>query len=330
MGLAITYRLAELMNGHVEVSSVYGEGSEFTVYIPQTIIGDKLIGKFEEHISVSADKNKYHAIFTAPEAEILVVDDNEMNLIVARNLLKKTLIRLTECRSGKEALEAMKQKKFDVILLDHMMPEMDGIETLEISRNMEGNLNLGVPVIALTANVISGVREMYYEAGFNGYIGKPIDGEIFEETLLQFIPHEKVKFSSSDTSENNKPSDNTSIDCGFDTALGIKYCGDSEEMYREVLEVYCEMYNEQISEFERMIEQCDWKNYTINIHALKSNSLNIGAEPLSKRCLELEKAGKAITSGIDPDANIKFIRNNHPETMKLYGEIIKSAKKYLE
>ena len=328
LGLAITYNLAQLMNGRIEVSSIYGEGSEFVVYLPQKIIGDGVIGKFEENIPAS--KYRYQESFTAPDAEILVVDDNEMNLIVAKNLLKKTLIKITECRSGKEALEVMKQKKFDVILLDHMMPEMDGIETLKVSKSMEGNLNADVPVIALTANVISGVREMYLAAGFKGYIGKPIDGELFEETLRSFISPEKIKPCSSEASDKNSTPDQTSSVSCFDPALGVKYCGDSEETYHEILEVYCEMYEEQLSDFEKFIGKCDWKNYTINIHALKSNSLNIGAEALSKRCLELEKAGKAISAGDDPETKVAFIRTNHPDVMKIYGEVVEKAKKYLE
>ena len=347
LGLVITHRLAELMDGHIEVSSVYGEGSEFTAYIPQTIDGNELVGDFEKRARETSGKDHYHAAFTAPKAEILVVDDNEMNLIVARNLLKKTEIKVISCKSGKDALKAMQRKHFDVILLDHMMPEMDGIETLERSKTLEGNKCVGVPVIALTANVVSGVREMYLKAGFTDYIGKPIDGELFEKILAKYIPQEKLVYGEKEkpaeakpvketvkevvkeTAE--KPSEETSAPQEqFDSSLGMKYCGGDEGMYREILEIYCEEYDETIVCFERMISEGNWKNYTVNIHALKSNSLNVGAPVLSKRCLELEKAGKAIQAGDNPDAQIEFIKSNHADVMKMYSEVIAQAKKFLE
>ena len=331
LGLVITHRLAELMNGHIEVSSVYGEGSEFVVYIPQKISGDELIGNFEQRASKANGDEKYKAAFTAPEAEILVVDDNEMNLIVARNLLKKTEIRVTACKSGKDALKIMQRKHFDVILLDHMMPEMDGIETLERSRTLENNKCEGVPVIALTANVVSGVREMYLKAGFTDYIGKPIDGELFEEMLAKYIPQEKITYTEKKEPANEKPvEENDTAQEQLDISLGLKYCGGDEEMYREILEIYCEEFDEAVENFERFMAEDNWKNYTVNIHALKSNSLNVGAAALSKRCLELEKAGKAYQAGDNPDAQIEFIRSNHSDVMEMYKEIVAEAKKFLE
>lgn len=331
LGLVITHRLAELMGGRIEVSSVYGEGSEFVVYIPQKISGDELIGNFEKRASKANADAKYKAAFTAPEAEILAVDDNEMNLIVVRSLLKKTEIRVTACKSGKDALKAMQRKHFDVILLDHMMPEMDGIETLERSRTLEDNKCEGVPVIALTANVVSGVREMYLKAGFTDYIGKPIDGELFEEMLAKYIPQEKITYTEKKEPAKENPAEENDISQEqLDTALGMKYCGGDEEMYREILEIYCEEFDEAVENFERFMAEDNWKNYTVNIHALKSNSLNVGAAALSKRCLELEKAGKAYQAGDNPDAQIEFIRSNHSDVMEMYKEIVAQAKKFLE
>ncbi len=190
LGLAITKNLTELMHGKIKVSSVYGEGSEFTVTIPQKIRGTGVIGKFEEKVKKTGRK-RYKAKFTAPDAEILIVDDNETNLVIAHNLLKKTMVQITECMSGKEALEYMSKKHFDVILLDHMMPEMDGIETLKVSKAMENNLCVDTPIIALTANAVSGVREMYLEAGFNDYLSKPINSVEFEKLLMKYIPDSK-------------------------------------------------------------------------------------------------------------------------------------------
>ncbi|MBQ8787327.1 MAG: response regulator [Oscillospiraceae bacterium] len=334
LGLAITQRLAELMGGRIEVSSVYGEGSVFTVYIPQSVNGEELIGDFNHEVDDDRHKEKYHAAFTAPNAEILIVDDNEMNLLVARSLLKKTEIKITVCTSGAKALEHMQSKRFDVILLDHMMPEMDGIETLKRSKTLENSKCDGVPVIALTANVVSGVREMYLEAGFNDYIGKPIDGELFEEMLAKYIPQEKLVYAAAETvqtvqTETSAEESEDAPQGQLDPSVGMKYCGDSEELYREILEIYCEEYDEKTTAFEQMISDGNWKNYTISIHALKSNSLNVGAAALSKRCLELEKAGKAFQAGDNPDEQIDFIKSNHADVMKMYSEVVAEAKKYL-
>lgn len=332
LGLAITYRLAELMNGNIDVESVYGEGSVFTVTIPQKFSGEAIVGSFDDNNSLpSSARRKYTASFTAPTAEVLIVDDNEMNLMVARNLLKKTKIRVTECTSGRSALALMQEKRFDVILLDHMMPEMDGIQTLRNSRTLENNKCEGVPVIALTANVVSGVREMYLAEGFDDYLGKPIDGAEFERMLAKYIAPEKVTYSEKKADAPiKKTSEAEEASALIDISLGLRYCGDSEEMYREIVGVYCEMHDEMQGDLEKALSENDWKNYTVNIHSLKSNSLNIGASGLSKMCLELEKAGKAISAGDNPEENMDIIRRKHPDVMALYAQVTEEAKKQLE
>lgn len=332
LGLAITHRLAQLMGGKIEVTSVYGSGSEFTAVILQKINSDELIGKFDENkLSAAPKRKKYKASFTAPEAEVLVVDDNAMNLMVARNLLKKTQIKVTECMNGFDALRNMQLKRFDVILLDHMMPEMDGIETLKKSRTLENNKCEGVPVIALTANVISGIRDMYIEAGFDDYIGKPVDGSELEAILAKYISPEKLIFEEKAAAPaTEKTADTAKNSDHIDISLGMKYCGDNKEMYLEILEIYCEMHDEIKADLEKALSESDWKNYTINIHSLKSNSLNIGASDLSKMCLELEKAGKAIAAGENPEENAELIRTKHPSVMAVYAETTEEAKKHLK
>ena len=332
LGLAITYRFAELMNGDINVESIYGEGSVFTVTIPQKFSGDATVGSFDDKNSLhSSAHKKYTASFTAPTAEVLVVDDNEMNLMVARNLLKKTKIRVTECTGGRDALALMQEKRFDVILLDHMMPEMDGIQTLRNSRTLENNKCEGIPVIALTANVVSGVREMYLAEGFDDYLGKPIDGAQFERMLAKYIAPEKVIYSEKKADAPIKETaEAEEASALIDISLGLRYCGDSEEMYREIVGVYCEMHDEMQGDLEKALSENDWKNYTVNIHSLKSNSLNIGASGLSKMCLELEKAGKAISAGDNPEENMDIIRRKHPDVMALYAQVTEEAKKQLE
>ena len=328
LGLAITNSLVELMNGKIEVSSAYGIGSVFTVTIPQKISGNETMGVFGQKQKKSGkSRQRYLPGFMAPDAEILIVDDNEMNLFVLRNLLKKTQIKVTECMSGKEALEIMSAKRFDLIFLDHMMPEMDGIETLKQSRMLEENKNSGKPVIALTANAVSGVREMYLKEGFDDYLSKPVDSVILEKMLLKYIPEEKIiSVKSEEISEEVEI--NTVSDI-VDYSRGLGYCADSEAVYREVLSVYCAMYDENIRLFDSQLSSWDLHNYVIKIHALKSNSLNIGAVSLSEQCLELEKAGKAVLAGEEAEKHTEYIKDNHPETMKLYGEVVAAVKKYL-
>ncbi len=331
LGLAITYRLIDLMNGQIDVASEYGKGSEFSVIIPQVIVDKTPVGKFSENVDVDEiSKNRQSALFTAPDAEILVVDDNTMNILVARNLLKRTKVRVTECMSGKDALEAMKKKAFDVILLDHMMPEMDGIETLRMSKMLEDNMSKNAPVIALTANAVSGVREMYLSEGFDDYIAKPIDGTSLEEMLRKYIPEEKICSADNNTKTPVKSNETASekSDC-INFTLGISYCGNSEEMYREILTMYCEMHDTQKSDFENLIREESWKDYSVSIHGLKSNSLNIGASELSALCLSLEKASKAVVAEESVNNNIEFIRTNHPEAMRQYDIVVECAEKYL-
>lgn len=189
LGLSITSQLVKLMNGYIDVDSELGKGSTFTVRIPQGVIDATPSGAFG--IDKVTEKAGYKELFKAPSAKILAVDDYKMNLTVLKGLLKKTEIKLTLATSGKEAIEKTESEKFDLILMDHMMPGMDGIETLENIRK-DGNLNKDVPVIMLTANAISGVEEQYLKAGFQGYLSKPINSKALEETLLKNLPEELI------------------------------------------------------------------------------------------------------------------------------------------
>ena len=192
LGLAITSRLVEQMNGTLTVDSVYGEGSTFTISLPQKVIGEECIGDFKEkYKTYMQTKQHYQKSFVAPKAQILVVDDNEMNLFVVKNLLKKTLVQITEAKSGSECLELIRQTKFDVVLLDHMMPEMDGIETLHRIRQKQGNYFKKIPVVALTANAIGGMREVFLAEGFQDFMAKPIELSVLERVLRRNLPQEK-------------------------------------------------------------------------------------------------------------------------------------------
>ena len=192
LGLAITKRLTEQMGGKISVDSVYGEGSCFTVVIPQQVRDAHAIGDFREtYHKYLAEETREKESFTAPGAKVLVVDDNTMNLLVAEKLLARTKVQVTTCQSGRECLDWMRREYFDVILLDHMMPEMDGMETLAKSKELEGNRCVNTPVIALTANAVQGAREEYIRAGFHDYLSKPIEPKRLEEMLQKYISQKK-------------------------------------------------------------------------------------------------------------------------------------------
>ncbi|MBQ9119270.1 MAG: response regulator [Lachnospiraceae bacterium] len=193
LGLNITRQLVQLMGGSIEVQSEYGKGSCFTVRLPQQIVNEKPLGRLENAYQreVQAPK-KLSAVLHAPEAKVLVVDDNEMNLAVVKALLKRTEIQLTLANGGAECLKLCRKQKFDLILMDHMMPKPDGIETLHRLKKDELGQNAETGVIVLTANAIAGMREKYIEEGFLDYLSKPVAAEELEEMLGKYLPEEKV------------------------------------------------------------------------------------------------------------------------------------------
>lgn len=193
LGLNIVKQLVELMHGDIAVDSEYGEGSTFTVSIPQKIMDKQPIGSLEKSLQESRKENQaMKGLFTAPEARVLVVDDNPVNLALVKALLKRTQIKVDLAKSGRQSLAFTRKKKYDVIFMDHMMPELDGVETLHILRGEEDNPNRDGIVIALTANAIAGCKEMYLEYGFNDYFSKPIQADKLEEMLVQCLPKELV------------------------------------------------------------------------------------------------------------------------------------------
>ncbi len=195
LGLRITDQLVGMMNGTIHVDSVYGEGSTFTVKIPQKVMGHRQMGDFserqKEHVSVAKSKT---STFRAPGKKILIVDDVRMNVLVFKGLLRGTEMTIDSALSGSEALEMTKYAKYDIIFMDHLMPEMDGIETFHKIRDNKDNPNCDVPVVVLTANAIVGVEENYLKEGFDAYLSKPVEQtDLLDVTaeILGFKRHEE-------------------------------------------------------------------------------------------------------------------------------------------
>lgn len=200
LGLAITKKLCEGMGGNIRVSSRYGEGSVFTVTIPQKIGDSSLVGSIkQEEKKAHPKKKKYEPSFIAPSANVLIVDDNEMNLAVFVSLLKGTRVGIDKATGGNEAVELTKNKKYDVIYMDHMMPSPDGIETMHMIKSDESNPNKDTPQIALTANAVSGSMEMYLSEGFEGYLSKPVDPYELEDSVRKYLSPDMVLDAHSDS-----------------------------------------------------------------------------------------------------------------------------------
>jgi len=253
--------------------------------------------------------------FIAPEASVLVVDDNLMNLKVVEGLLRPYKIKVFVATSGKECLEKLDNSRYDMIFMDHMMPEMDGVETAHKIRAKAGSYYQNVPIVALTANAIGGAREMFLEEGFQEYVAKPIEMSHMERVLRKYIPEEKIiRMDDATVPYENAPDDVAEESTRINRRKGIQYCGGNEEDYKEILQVYLSTGLQKIREIREKYKEEDWKNYTILVHALKSTSIGIGATELGEMAKELEMAGK--------EGNISYIQAHHKEVVHEYEEVL--------
>ena len=296
LGMNITKRLLEMMGTSLKVESVYGEGSTFSFRLKQKVVKWEALGNYEASYRAALSKReKYREKFTAPDAVVLMVDDTPMNLTVFKSLLKQTKVQVDTAESGAEGLHMMRKKKYDIVFLDHMMPEKDGIETLHELHAEESNPNLHTPAICLTANAISGAREQYLSEGFDDYLTKPIDADRLEEMMMQYLPKEKLIAQTGDA---NAAAPSVELPewlrdiKDIDVDSGLKHCG-GEEGYLDMLKIYGSDAATNADRIEDFWRARDLSNTTIKVHALKSTSRSIGAESLGALAEKLEFAGKA-------------------------------------
>ena len=325
LGLAITKRLLEMMNGRIEVTSVYGKGSTFTVTIPQIVMSSEPVGNFKEKFEKSIEeKINDHKGFRAPGARILIVDDTRMNLIVATEFLKYTKMSIDTAGGGKEAIELALSQKYDVILMDQRMPEMDGAETLRELRKYKEGPNIDTTVICLTADAVIGARERYLSMGFDDYLTKPINSAALEGVLKKYLPPEKVILGDDPLPEEEPLSKEkliSLIDAGIDVSKGIAYCGGDETFYDSMLLEYLRSYGEKKEKLGRYLAEGNLKDYSVNVHSLKSTSATIGAGSLQSIAMKLEKASLA--------GDTETLKAEHPGMMEEYDRIIAAIRAYM-
>lgn len=321
LGMNIASSLLMAMHSRMQVKSEYGKGSEFSFVLKQKIINDAPVGSYSWKNGSSESLKKYHQSFEAPEAEILLVDDTAMNLTVILGLLKQTKVRIDTAQSGPEALEHIRKKHYHLIFLDHRMPGMDGIETLHFIKKMKEFKARPMPVIALTANAVSGARQTYIDAGFDDYLTKPVDPEALESVIIKYLPPALVTLV--DSKENTQSGDD-SADAWIkelrrlDVAAGISNCG-SVSAYLTALRIFYESILSGVKELDGYLRNCDLKNFTIKVHALKSSARIIGADELSDRARRLEDAGNK--------GYLDEIKQDYPDLRDLYLEYTDILKK---
>ena len=345
LGMSIVTSLLKMMGSELKVKSRYGEGSEFYFLLEQGIADPTPVGDLQERMRKHTERRDKSDVISAPGARVLLVDDNSMNLKVAKNLLKLCDIRPDMASSGEEAIEYMRHGTYDIVFLDHMMPKMDGIETLRKLKS-EGLIPENTAMVALTANAVVGAREMYLNEGFEDYLSKPMEVKDLVEKLRKYLPESAYRDSTSsaagsgdadileftpeddgevieftpggeDTADRKSGIDRTALGiAGIDVTSGLAYCANDESLYAEMLSDFASSCEEKLNALGGFLETKNWKDYGIKVHALKSNARMIGAESLSALALKLEEAAKSGDGA--------FVTANHKALAEEYVRVSRS------
>lgn len=323
LGLTIVNRLLALMESDLDIESEYGKGSEFSFEVLQEIVNTEPIGKLTR-MTGRQDSHADTIELFAPDAKVLVADDNAMNLDMFKGLLKQTGIHIDTAVNGEAALSLLEKNKYHMVFLDHMMPVLDGMETLREMKKR--NLCPDTPAIVLTANAVAGAKEAYLAEGFEDYLSKPVQRNQLIKMIYKYLP--KDLYAENPDAGNTDAKDESILEAaaqenagewGFlhklaflDTETGMTYCCDSEEFYQEMLASY--LSNKRDKELEDYYKQEDWENYRIAVHALKSTSLSIGAIDVSERAKAMEMAAK--------EGNTPYLMENHQKLMEDYSGLL--------
>jgi len=312
-------------------AEVYISNARFvSIPIQSLSIANTLNGKADRQNYFESSGSSSVIRHSFPNARLLVVDDIATNLKVAEGLLSPYNAKIDTCLNGAEAIELVKQNNYDLIFMDHMMPEMDGIEATAAIRSWEkDSARQEIPIIALTANAVVGMKEMFIEKGFNDFISKPIDVSKLDEIIDRWIPEEKKAMNdeksttSKEDKEKGEPADK---DIGYllpvipnvDTAKGVAMLRGRADIYEKVLFMFCEDVDKRLPHLQIMPDINTLLEFIVQIHSLKSASASIGAQEVSSNAAELEAAGKS--------GNMAFIREHLPDFTAQLEELVKNIR----
>ena len=329
LGLTISQNLVNMMGGVIEVESEYGKGSKFFFTIEQTIIDPTPVSAVNYNGQKdNVTEKEAECLFIAPEAHILLVDDNELNLVVAKELLKPLRMQIDTAENGLQAVKMVRGSQYDLVLMDHMMPVMDGIEAAKAIRALPEDKYQKLPIIALTANAMVDARKEFLNAGMNGFVAKPIDFARICNQLKLWLPKDLVrdvpkeeakKLLADDLSDREIQPEDPQM--GFSFEEGVNHCG-SKAALMKTIRIFYRTIDSKANKIEQCLKEGLIGDYVIEVHALKSSALLIGAVPLSEAAKELEDYGK--------QGKTEVLEEKTPDVLTLYRDLKNILRPYAE
>lgn len=329
LGLTISQNLVNMMGGVIEVESEYGKGSRFFFTIEQTIIDPTPVSAVNYNGQKdNVTEKEAECLFIAPEAHILLVDDNELNLVVAKELLKPLRMQIDTAENGLQAVKMVRGSQYDLVLMDHMMPVMDGIEAAKAIRALPEDKYQKLPIIALTANAMVDARKEFLNAGMNGFVAKPIDFARICNQLKLWLPKDLVrdvpkeeakKLLADDLSDREIQPEDPQM--GFSFEEGVKHCG-SKAALMKTIRIFYRTIDSKADKIEQCLKEGLISDYVVEVHALKSSALLIGAVPLSEAAKELEDYGK--------QGKTEVLEEKTPDVLTMYRDLKNILRPYAE
>lgn len=329
LGLTISQNLVNMMGGVIEVESEYGKGSRFFFTIEQTIIDPTPVSAVNYNGQKdNVTEKEAECLFIAPEAHILLVDDNELNLVVAKELLKPLRMQIDTAENGLQAVKMVMGSQYDLVLMDHMMPVMDGIEAAKAIRALPEDKYQKLPIIALTANAMVDARKEFLNAGMNGFVAKPIDFARICNQLKLWLPKDLVrdvpkeeakKLLADDLSDREIQPEDPQM--GFSFEEGVKHCG-SKAALMKTIRIFYRTIDSKADKIEQCLKEGLISDYVVEVHALKSSALLIGAVPLSEAAKELEGYGK--------QGKTELLEEKTPDLLAMYRDFKDILKPYAD
>lgn len=329
LGLTISQNLVNMMGGVIEVESEYGKGSRFFFTIEQTIIDPTPVSAVNYNGQKdNVTEKEAECLFIAPEAHILLVDDNELNLVVAKELLKPLRMQIDTAENGLQAVKMVRGSQYDLVLMDHMMPVMDGIEAAKAIRALPEDKYQKLPIIALTANAMVDARKEFLNAGMNGFVAKPIDFARICNQLKLWLPKDLVrdvpkeeakKLLADDLSDREIQPEDPQM--GFSFEEGVKHCG-SKAALMKTIRIFYRTIDSKADKIEQCLKEGLISDYVVEVHALKSSAHLIGAVPLSEAAKELEGYGK--------QGKTELLEEKTPDLLAMYRDFKDILKPYAD